>query len=222
MNKNQIVWRTLADAALETGKRRWYSLEELADASETPISTTHQALQRLFEVGAVEKSPRAGLRVVSPQKIVTLLAASRKLAPDVIARTTLEGASQLLEKGTPIRGGADAAVSFLGRNTVADKGVRIIYVGPNVEVGDLPSGEEVLVLRADKVAAEGNLTGFTGVAQTYADLFALPGWQAAEFSEALGQRLFGKADWDEKALTDAHPGCGDLGSGIHASRRRDS
>lgn len=198
MNKNQIVWRTLADAALETGKRRWHSLEELADASEVPLSTTHQALQRLTEVGAIEKSARGGFRVVSPQKIVTLLAASRRLAPDLIAKTTREGASRLLDSHSVTLGGTDAAANILGDSTPGDKGIRIVYVAARSAPVDLPDGDEVLVLRQDELMTASNNSGFTGLAQTYADLFVLPGWQAAEFSDALGQRIFGAVDWDQK------------------------
>ncbi len=198
MNKNQVVWRTLADAAFETGKRQWYSLEELADAARSPVSTTHQALGRLTEVGAIEKSRRGGFRVVSPQKIVTLLAANRRLASDTVAKTTLEGASQLLDSGSAILGGTDAAAAILGGRAPAGKGVRIVYAEGGADLSDLPEGNEVLVLRQGAVVESSNRSGSTSLAQTYADLFALPGWQAAEFLEALSQRIFGAVDWEQK------------------------
>ena len=161
MNKNQVVWRTLADAAFETGKRQWYSLEELADAARSPVSTTHQALGRLTEVGAIEKS-------------------------------------QLLDSGSAILGGTDAAAAILGGRAPAGKGVRIVYAEGGADLSDLPEGNEVLVLRQGAVVESSNRSGSTSLAQTYADLFALPGWQAAEFLEALSQRIFGAVDWEQK------------------------
>lgn len=41
-------------------------------------------------------------------------------------------------------------------------------------------------------------TGVTSRAQTYADLFALPGWQAEEFRRPLHRVLFPAADWEQE------------------------
>lgn len=38
----------------------------------------------------------------------------------------------------------------------------------------------------------------TSFAQTYADLFATPGWQASEFRIALHEKYLGKRDWDQE------------------------
>jgi len=94
-------------------------------------------------------------------------------------------------------GGTDAAVHWLGGvNTVAGKGVRLIYADVDLAHG-LVQGDEVRVVSRDKVAARSWRDGFSSVAQTYADLFAMPGWQASEFRLALHSRLFGRADWEK-------------------------
>ena len=63
MKNVEIVWRTLADAALE-GQRDWNSIGHIADAASVAPSTTHQALGRLVDIGAVRANPRRGYTVV--------------------------------------------------------------------------------------------------------------------------------------------------------------
>jgi hypothetical protein len=71
-----------------------------------------------------------------------------------------------------------------GRNTVADHGPAIPYVPATVQVAGLPGGDEALVLTADLRTLDLWRDGYTSPAQTYADLFAQPGWQASEFRRA--------------------------------------
>lgn len=40
-------------------------------------------------------------------------------------------------------------------------------------------------------------TGYSSVAQTYADLFATPGWQASEFRKALRDRFVRDREWEQ-------------------------
>ncbi len=97
-------------------------------------------------------------------------------------------------------GGPDAAVHHLGgTNTVADKGRRIVYL-PHHEgmISALPSGDEVLVVGMDKAACAAWVDGYTSFTQTYADLFASPGWQAAEFRRALWDSRFREPDWSQE------------------------
>ena len=189
----EIVWRTLADAAL-SGRREWPDLGTLAASVDAPVSSTHQALGRLVDIGAVRTQRRGGFTVVSPEKVVLALAAARNLKSDTLAMTTVEFA-RTLRNSRPSAvsfGGGDAAVHWLGGvNTVADKGLRLVYVDPEVAHG-LPSGKEVCVVSRDKVAARTWRDGFSSRAQTYADLFAMPGWQTTEFRTALHSLLFGQ------------------------------
>lgn len=198
MKTNEIVWRALADSAL-AGRREWPDLGALAAAVDAPLSSTHQALRRLVDIGAVQTRHRGGVIVVSPEKVVLTMAANRNLIRDTVAMTTLNAAQKLTnEHPSAIAfGGTDAAVHWLGGvNTVADKGVRLIYADVD-RAHDLVEGDEVRVVSRDKVAARAWRDGFSSVAQTYADLFAMPGWQASEFRIALHSRLFDRADWEQ-------------------------
>ena len=198
MKTNELVWRTLADAAL-AGRREWPDLSTLAAAVDAPVSSTHQALGRLVDIGAVQTRRRGGIVVVSPDRVLLTLAANRNLIRDTVAMTTLTAAQSLTREhpSAVAFGGTDAAVHWLGGvNTIADKGVRLIYANTDVAQG-LAEGDEVRVVSRDRVAARAWRDGFSSVAQTYADLFAMPGWQASEFRVALHSRLFDRADWEQ-------------------------
>lgn len=54
---------------------------------------------------------------------------------------------------------------------------------------------EVLLMPLDVVAQRQWRTGFTSWTQTYADLFASPGWQASEFRRAMNRERFATDDW---------------------------
>lgn len=205
MKKNEVVWRTLADAALE-GQREWPDLRALSASADVPVSTAHQATQRLVEIGAISTQHRGGITVMSPEKLLTYLAARRSLTADLAARTTIEEAQKILDRSPAAAslGGPDAAVHWLGgTNNVADKGVRILYVDEKAIPEQLHQGNEMLLLKRDSVAAVGWVSGFSSRAQTYADLFALPGWQASEFRQALHHKFFAASGWDQSSGVDA-------------------
>lgn len=194
---NELVWRALADAAID-GKRNWQNLSDLAFQSGVPLTTTHLATRKLVEIGAIKQYPGGGLSTVSPEKILTLLCAWRSLGKDKIVSTTREAFSRFVEskKINYALGGPDAAIQLLGgKNKIADFSQSIAYL-PRVvfERTSLPEGNELLVLAMDK-RAEINWEGFTSFAQTYADLFATPGWQAAEFFFALRDSFLARRDF---------------------------
>ncbi|SCX05199.1 helix-turn-helix domain-containing protein [Candidatus Aquiluna sp. UB-MaderosW2red] len=200
MKNVEITWRTLADAALG-GQRDWSSIGEIADAASVAPSTTHQALGRLIDIGAVRANPLRGYTVVSPQKLIEALAAHRNLRADTVASTTLTAAQEFLD-GTEVEyalSGSSAAVHYLGgRNTVADLGRRILYTTHPVSQKDFPKSDEVILLGQDSVAARTWRSGYASLAQTYVDLWASPGWQSAEFLRALKTKLFAEADWEQR------------------------
>ena len=201
MKNVEIVWRTLADAALN-GQRDWNSIGDIANAASVAPSTTHQALGRLVDIGAVRANPRRDYTVVSPQKLLEALAAHRNLRADIMVSTTLTAAQEFLDdvEVDYALSGSTAAVHYLGgRNTVADLGRRIVYTARTLSQGDFPVGDEVIILRQDPVAARTWRSGCASLAQTYADLWASPGWQAAEFTRALKTKLFADADWEQRA-----------------------
>jgi hypothetical protein len=200
MKNVEIVWRTLADAALD-GERDWGSIGDIAAAASVAPSTTHQALGRLVDIGAVRPNSHSGYTVVSPGKLLDAFAAHRNLRADTMVSTVLPAAQQLLDR-VDIEyalGGSAAAVHYLGgRNTVADLGRRIVYTTRKLNQADFPAGDEVIILTEDAVAARTWKSGYASLAQTYADLWASPGWQAAEFIRALRSKHISDADWDQR------------------------
>jgi len=84
---NELVWRTLLDAAIQ-GKKHWENLADLAFYSAVPLSTTHLATKKLSEIGAVKPLRGGGLSVVNPDKVATVLCAWRNLNKDRITSTT--------------------------------------------------------------------------------------------------------------------------------------
>ncbi|MES2094628.1 MAG: hypothetical protein V4531_12565 [Actinomycetota bacterium] len=200
MKNVEIVWRTLADAALD-GQRDWNSIGDIADAASVAPSTTHQALGRLVDIGAVRANSRRGYTVVSPEKLLEAFAAHRNLRTDTILSTTLSRAQELLDDDEVdyALSGSSAAVHYLGgRNTVSDLGRRIVYTTRTLFQDDFPEGDEVIILTEDPLAARTWTSGYASLAQTYADLWASPGWQAAEFTRALKAKLFADADWEQR------------------------
>lgn len=200
MKSNELVWRTLADAAL-AGERRWANLADLAFQSGVPVTTAHLATKKLSDIGAISRYGSGGFSVASPEKLLTLLCAWRNLENDTIAWTTMQGFLQVTKQRgkTFALGGPTAAIYHLGGdNKVADFSQTLAYVQrQDVEGISLPEGDEVRVLAMDKRAWK-TWQGYSSLAQTYADLFASPGWQASEFRLALrAKHLF---DLEEQSL----------------------
>ena len=201
MKNVEIVWRTLADAALDD-QRDWNSIGVIADAASVAPSTTHQALGRLVDIGAVRPNSRRGYTVVSPEKLLEAFAAHRNLRADTMVSTTLAAAQAFLDdvEVDYALSGSSAAVHYLGgRNTVSDLGRRMIYTTRPLSQPDFPEGDEVIILTEDPLAARTWTSGYASLAQTYADLWASPGWQAAEFTRALKTKLFSAADWEQRS-----------------------
>lgn len=187
MKGNQLVWRTLADAALD-GRPAWDSLAELGRAAGVPTSTAHLAVQRMVACGAVEQNPLGGLAAVNVDKLLSTLAVTRNLDADVLASTTFSAVQRLMNGRRRFAlGGTDAARAHLGRRAPAHPSVRLLYV--TGAVPELPDGDEVLLLPMDAAAEHAWNIGRTSPAQTYADLFALPGRDAEELRRALHDRL---------------------------------
>lgn len=199
MKSNELVWRTLADAAL-SGNRRWANLADLAFQAGVPVTTAHLATKKLSDIGAISRYGGGGFSVVSPDKLLTLLSGWRNLENDTVAITTMEGFEQIARKQklTFAFGGPTAAVHHLGgQNKVSDFSKTLAYIHfEDVEEIDWPAGDEVRVLAMDARAAK-TWQGFSSLAQTYADLFASPGWQASEFRLALRDRFVLERDWDQ-------------------------
>lgn len=217
MKKNELVWRELVDAAIARRERRWDNVDDLAFRAGVAPATASYALRRLIEIGAIQQH-HAGFTVVNPEKVLTLLCAARSIMSDALAVVTmrdqdLDSLHSWLGNGL-INGGSTAAVELLGGvNTVSDYSEWILYVRDDEAAGILTEmldqtdvrrhtgyGRDrgnVTFLPADSRAAR-NWRRHTSFAQTYADLFATPGWQASEFRLALREKYLSKRDWDQE------------------------
>jgi len=85
-----------------------------------------------------------------------------------------------------VLGGFSAAIYHASRNFIADYSTVLVYGRPmldGVAVGPPGKGTELLIAESDPVVGRhGPVTTF---AQAWADLFWLPGWQAARFVEEI-------------------------------------
>lgn len=199
MKGNELVWRALADRALR-GQRTWRNVADLAYDAGVPSATAYLALDRLEGNGTVDRYSRGGLAVVSVDKLLTMLCAWRNLERDTLVWTTRDAISQFLNSviGPYAVGGPDAAKTYLKAKTVADFREHILYIPSSADLTSLPAGKEVRVLSMDKRAAK-TWNGYSSLAQTYADLFATPGWQASEFRKALRDTFIAEREWDQES-----------------------
>lgn len=194
MKRTDRVFRTLVDAAL-ADRRAWKSVGDLAWESGVGESLAYKALAQPTAIGAVTKLPGGGISVTDPERMLMLLSTRRSLR--AARRTTFEaGQAMLSEIATYAIGGSRAAAHHLGGvNTIADHAQAIVYVPDGTELDHLPDGDGLLVLTADERSMGAWPDGFTSKAQTYADLFAQPGWQASEFRRTLWRAWFDVDDW---------------------------
>ena len=174
MKVNEIVRRTLADAALR-GERRWNNLADIAFASRCSVTSVHAATRRLLNIGALQKFGRGGLSVIDPERVTTTLAVERNLQRDTLATTTRDAAQRLLSTlDVYALGGTIAAIHHLGgQNTVADPGQRLVYVPTCSATEELPLGDEVLIPRMDDVAQDAWRDGYASIAGALAIWWAV-------------------------------------------------
>lgn len=194
MRQTDAVWRTLADAALE-GRREWKNTGDLAWEAGVGEKIAYKALLRPTQIGALTRYPAGGFSVTDPERVLTLLAVARSLRD---ATRTHFKAAQSLALAAPMYaiGGTRAALHHLGgRDAIADHAPAILYVPAGSSLSDLPPGGEALVLQVSRKTLDQWHDGFSSAAQTYADLFAQPGWQASEFRRALWRAWFSVDDW---------------------------
>lgn len=188
----QAVWRHLLVGARED-RRRWPSITALAEELELGVSTVHKALAQPVEIEAVRVSRLAGLVVLNPYRLLLMFAATRRLQRDIVSRHRVALPARSVEAlagedPRMIVGGFGAVVAHLGANPIASYTTALLYGDPAF-AAQLPAGTadddaaEVVIVQADRwLERYGRVTPF---AQAYADLFCLPGWQAARFIEEL-------------------------------------
>ena len=204
MKGNELVWRSLADRALD-GERSWSNVGDLAYDAGVPAATAYLALARLESNGTVDRYRAGGFSVVSIEKLLTMLCAWRNLDRDTMTKTSRASIEPFLNsaRGPYALGGPDAANAHLGGHAVSSFSEHIVYLPGTDEMrAELerlrpePEGE-VRVLAMDKRAAK-TWDGYSSPAQTYADLFATAGWQASEFRTALRERFVRAREWDQE------------------------
>ncbi len=201
LRETDAVWRVLVDAALD-GRRAWKNTGDLAWEAGVGEKLAYKALTRPIQIGAVTRHPAGGFSVTDPERVLTLFAAARSLR--AATRTQFDAAQKLAADTEKYAiGGTRAAVQHLGGlNTIADHAPAILYLPMSVALDDLPPGEEALVLAVESKTLDEWRSGFTSAAQTYADLFAQPGWQASEFRRALWRAWFSVDDWSRAEAAD--------------------
>jgi hypothetical protein len=187
----QAVWRHLLVGARED-QRRWPSITALAEELDLGVSTVHKALAQPVEIEAVRVSRLAGLVVLNPYRLLLMFAATRRLARDIVSRHRVALSARSVEAlagedPRMILGGFGAVVAHLGGNPIASYTTALLYGDPAFATG-LPASTsdedtELVIVAPDRwLERYGRVTPF---AQAYADLFCLPGWQAARFIEEL-------------------------------------
>jgi hypothetical protein len=195
----EAVWRHLLVGA-SAGRRRWPSLSALAEELDIPVSTAHRSLGHPVEIDAVSIRSLDGLQVLDPARLLILFAAHRHVQRDIVARFRVEAAAAEVEamatNPKAVLGGFGAVVAHQGGiNRIADYDMVLFYGDPWLaEATPVTAGgaTEVLVAEPDSLLHRyGRITPYS---QAYADLFSLPGWQAARFVEELDIRKVAASD----------------------------
>lgn len=194
----EVVWRHLLVNARE-GRRRWSSVTALAGELGLAVSTTHRSLTHPMEIGAVDVGPIDGLQVLDPARLLSLLAVHRHVQRDVVQRWWVAASVAEVESaagsGQVVLGGFGAVIAHLGVNRVADY-TRVLFYGDSMLPGlpAAPPGEGTEVWIAEPDAWLSRYGRVTPLAQAYADLFSMPGWQAARFIEHLDLKTVAASD----------------------------
>jgi len=193
-SKTEIIWRHLL-AGTAQGRRRYASATALARELDLPVSTTHQALERPVEIGAVTIGAVTGLRVLDPVRLLTLYCARRRLEDEIVTRVRVhvpvEEVERLVarEPGVIVGGFAALIAHTTGVNRVADYNTVVVYADAGV-VDALPLASdgpcEVVVARPDPWLK--NYGQLTPGCQAYADIFNLREWQASRFIHEIDPR----------------------------------
>ena len=198
----EVVWRHLLVRARE-GHRRWTSVTALAADLDLAVSTTHRSLAHPVEIGAVEVSRIDGVQVLDPSRLLMLLAAHRRVQRDVVRRWWVAVDAVEVEAAVSkqqVLGGFSAVVAHLGGNRIADY-TRVLVYCDDPGLYQLPvtregNGTEIWIAESDPWLCR--YGRFTPLAQAYADLFSMPGWQAARFVEQLDMKVV--TGYDEPVL----------------------
>lgn len=189
-----MVWRHLLDG-VDRGQRRWESVTAFAQDLGFPVSTTHKALAEAVRVGAVRVHPAGLVRVIDPFRLAVIWAGKRRLGVDIVddyVTTMAVGDVErvALEQGA-VLGGFRAIIEHIGANRIADYTTVLAYTSRPQQVrafappvdDDASAGVRVLVAQPDPLLDR--YGSFTPVHQAWVDLYSIPDWQSARFTDAL-------------------------------------
>lgn len=194
----EVIWRHLLVCSRE-GRRRWPSVTSLADDLGLAVSTTHRSLAHPLEIGAVEVGTIDGLQVLDPARLLILLAAHRHVQRDLARRwwvsSPVAEVEEAASSSTVVLGGFGAVVAHLGVNRIADYSRVLFYGDPELSsIPTAPEGEGTEIWVAEPDAWLARYGRVTPLAHAYADLFSMPGWQAARFVEHLDPKMVAASD----------------------------
>lgn len=147
----------------------------------------------------MDVGPIDGLQVLDPARLLMLLAAHRHVQRDITRRFWVAAPPAQVEAAATnkrtVLGGFGAAVAHLGVNRIADYTRVLFYGEPKLaKLRESPEGDGTEVWVAEPDAWLGRYGRVTPLAQAYADLFSMPGWQAARFVEQLDLKLVASSD----------------------------
>ena len=193
----EVVWRHLLVGARE-GRRRWPSVTALAQELGVAVSTTHRSLAHPVEIGAVDIGPIDGMVVLDPARLLVLLAAHRHVQRDLVRHGGWPPRDRSGGGGQERHGGA-GRVRGGGRPPGGEPGRRLhgvlFYGDPKLpRLGAAPEGEGTEIWVAEPHPWLRRYGRVTPLAQAYADLFSMPGWQPARFIEQLHPKTVATCD----------------------------
>ncbi|HVA05633.1 MAG TPA: hypothetical protein VNG12_02715, partial [Acidimicrobiales bacterium] len=149
--------------------------------------------------GAVDVGLIDGLQVLDPARLLMLLAGHRHIQRDVVRRFWVAAPAAEVEAAASskrvVLGGFGAVVAHVGVNRIADYTRVLFYGEPRLsKMHASVEGEGTEVWVAEPDAWLGRYGRVTPLAQAYADLFSMPGWQAARFVELLDPKTVASSD----------------------------
>lgn len=190
--KTDWIYREIMYEVLERDTYR-FTQKELSKKCCVSIGSVNYALQRLEEIGGIEKLPR-GFRVINPKKILNYWASLGKLRDKIIYQTRILKNVEEIESEIPPNAifTAYSAFKFKFNEVPSDYGEVVVY-------GDERSFEKrfgkpnegkpnLVVLQVDE-----HLKNFkiAPIGQIYVDLWNLNTWYANTFLENLEEKING-------------------------------
>ncbi len=194
LKKKEIIYREILNRALFKNIIEFTQLE-ISKLFNISLSTTHNALKPLINMGAVSSSARS-FKIINIKKILLYWATVRKLSNDIIHKGKIDMPVNKIESSLPdgVAFTAYSGYRLLYNDAPADYSEVYVYA-------DLKTLKEIknrfnnkgryynlFVLEKDKFL-EGNIVPLP---QIYVDLWNLSEWYAQDYLNAIEKRFFEK------------------------------